>query len=201
MGKYGRGCRGQGWTDDPRADGERGPGGEGGCGQGRQRHGWGRGWRARMEGHFQQHGLRLTVPRQIILDILEQNEEYVGADDLYLQVREQQPGIGLATVYRTLQLLSEIGVVLRIETGDGKARFKLARGDEQRRRGLLICSNCLRTIPHDSITEEQQQLLEQLEHTIAAGQGFQVRQSVLHLYGICSECAKDNDQAGTTGTT
>lgn len=142
-----------------------------------------------MEGRFREHGFRLTVPRQIILGILEENEDFLTAEDLYLQVHEQHPGIGLATVYRTLQLLVEIGAVARIETGEGKARFKLARADEKGRRMLLICTNCFRNIPLDSLAEDQRKLLEQLEKNVEKVNGFQVRQSVVQIYGLCSDCA------------
>jgi len=143
-----------------------------------------------MEGHFREHGFRLTVPRQIILGILEENEEFLTAEDIYMQVHERHPGIGLATVYRTLQLLVEIGVVARIEMGEGKARFKLAGEREKGRRELLICTNCFQTIPLNTLPEEEQQLLEQVEKITEAAHSFKVKQSVLHIYGLCRECAE-----------
>jgi Fur family transcriptional regulator, ferric uptake regulator len=152
--------------------------------------GWGHGWRARMEGQFRSKGYRFTVPRQIILEILEQNEDYVNAENLYLQVHDMHPGIGLATVYRTLQLLVEIGVVSRIETGDGKARFKLAGENEKQRREVLICTNCFRTFPIQTISEVQQGLIEKIEKRLQEDKGFEVRQSVLQFYGICDDCAR-----------
>lgn len=175
-----RGCTGPGC-------GPAGPGRpDGGYGRG----GRGHGRRFNMEGHFREHGFRLTVPRQIILGILEENEDFLTAEDLYLQVHERHPGIGLATVYRTLQLLVEIGAVARIETGEGKARFKLAGAEEKSRSLFLICTNCYRNIALNSLPEDQQQLLERLEKNIEAVNGFQARQSVVHIYGLCSECAR-----------
>lgn len=135
------------------------------------------------------------MPRQIILEILEENEDFVSAEDLFMQVHERHPGIGLATVYRTLQLLVEIGVVSRIETGDGKGRFRLARQDERNRRAVLICTNCFKSIPLGSIENEEEELLEQLEDKIGAANEFSVRQSVLHFYGLCRECAQKPDAA------
>jgi len=176
----GRGCTGPGC----------GPGG--GYGRG----GRGHGRHFNMEGHFRKHGFRLTVPRQIILEILEENEEFLAAEDLYMQVHERHPGIGLATVYRTLQLLVEIGVVSRIETGEGKARFKLAGAKGKGRRELLICTNCFKTVPLDTLPGDHEQLLERLEKNIEAANGFQVRQSALHLYGLCSECARQDTRSG-----
>ena len=177
---YGPGVRpGQGYGP--------GPGGMPGYGRG---HGWGRGWRARMEGHFRSKGYRFTVPRQIILEILEENEDYVSAEDLYMQVHERHPGIGLATVYRTLQLLVEIGVVTRIETGEGKARFRLAAASERRRREVLICTNCFRTFPVSTLPDAQGALVEKIENDIQDRNKFEVRQAVLQFYGICEECAR-----------
>jgi len=156
--------------------------------------GWGRGWRARMEGHFRSKGYRFTVPRQIIIEILQQNEDYLSADDLYLQVHDHQPGIGLATVYRTLQLLVEIGVVSRIETGEGKARYKMAAENERRRREVLICTSCFRTFPLQRVPESRRKLIEEIEKDIHTENNFEVRQSILQFYGICEDCAK-NSQA------
>lgn len=166
-----------------------GRGGPGGLGRGRG-GGFGPGCRGGHGGGgpFRGRGFRLTVPRQIILEILEQSAEYLSADDVYLQVHERHPGIGLATVYRTLQLLAEIGMVHRIDTGEGKARYKLAEQDERRRREVLICSNCRRSFPVDEIPEEQHKLLDQLEELVKADQGFTVQQDVLQLYGVCREC-------------
>jgi len=166
-----------------------GRGGPGGRGRGRG-GGFGPGCRGGHGGGgpFRGRGFRLTVPRQIILEILEQSDEYLSADDVYLQVHNRHPGIGLATVYRTLQLLAEIGMVHRIDTGEGKARYKLAEQDERRRREVLICSNCRRSFPVDEIPEEQHKLLDQLEQLVKADQGFTVQQDVLQLYGVCREC-------------
>lgn len=141
-----------------------------------------------MEGQLRNKGYRFTVPRQVIVDILEENEDYVSAEDLYLQVHERHPGIGLATVYRTLQLLVEIGVVSRIEAGEGKARFQLARENERRRREVLICTNCFRTIPINTLPEGQNSLMERVEEDVHKQNGFEIRQSVLQFYGICGEC-------------
>lgn len=170
-----------------------GPGGPSGPGYGSgfpHGPGWGRGWRAHMEGHFRSKGYRFTVPRQIILEILEGNDDYVSAEDLYIQVHELHPGIGLATVYRTLQLLVEIGVVTRIETGEGKARFRLTAVSERRRREVLICTNCFRTFPISALPDEQGALVEKIEKDIQNRNNFEVRQAVLQFYGICAECAR-----------
>ena len=171
-----------------------GRGGPGGRGKGRG-GGFGPGCRGgHGGGPFRGRGFRLTVPRQIILEILEQSAEYLSADDVYLQVHDRHPGIGLATVYRTLQLLAEIGMVHRIDTGEGKARYKLAEQDERRRREVLICSNCRRSFPVNEIPEEQHTLLDQLEELVKAEQGFTVQQNALQLYGVCRECNQTTTQ-------
>ncbi|HDQ15310.1 MAG TPA: transcriptional repressor, partial [Sediminispirochaeta sp.] len=150
---------------------------------------------ARMEGRFQHHGYRLTVPRQIILEILEENNDFLSAEDLFLLVHQRQPGIGLATVYRTLQLLVDLGFVTRIDGGDGRGRFKLATEDEAQKRGVLICNNCYQTISLDSMSDEQKQLLEQLEKNIEKAEGFKARSTILQIYGVCERCAEKSDSA------
>ncbi len=167
--------------------GGRGKGRGGGFGPGcRGGHGGG--------GPYRGRGFRLTVPRQIILEILEGADEYLSADDVYLQVHQRHPGIGLATVYRTLQLLAEIGIVHRIDTGEGKARYKLAEQDERRHREVLICTHCRRSFPVTEIPENQHSLLDQLEELVKSENGFTVQQNVVQLYGVCRECSQTNTQ-------
>ena len=102
--------------------------------------GWGRGWRARMEGHFRSRGYRFTVPRQVILEILEENEDYVSAEDLYIQVHERHPGIGLATVRKLAKTVDVLGVSERTFTFGyggpffaevGGAIYNSVEGDER----------------------------------------------------------------------
>lgn len=141
----------------------------------------------------------MTGPRRLILDVLETAEEYLSAEEIFMEVYRQQPGIGIATVYRTLQLLTEVGTAQRVDTGDGKARYKLAPPGERRQRVILVCTSCSRTIPVPELGEQDRQRITDLEGSMNRSHGFTVANSLVQMYGRCPAC--DSLQAGRRRST
>ncbi len=80
------------------------------------------------EPRFQEAGFRLTMPRQAILEVLSNTEEHPSAEEIYLAVQKIYPNIGLTTVYRTLELLVDMGLVFKFDFGDKRARYELSQG-------------------------------------------------------------------------
>ena len=76
------------------------------------------------------------------MSLLENEEDHLSAEDVYLLVKEKSPEIGLATVYRTLELLSELKVVDKINFGDGVSRYDLRQEGARRFHHHLICTQC-----------------------------------------------------------
>ena len=70
------------------------------------------------------NGIRMTIQRQIILGVIEGSEDHPDVDQLYRRAVEQDRTISIATVYRTVKLLEEAGVIDRLEFGDGRARYE-----------------------------------------------------------------------------
>ena len=128
---------------------------------------------------LQQSGYRLTSARQVILEVLVASGGHVSADDLAEQVREQAPGVGRMTVYRTLDLLNELGFIRPVYQGTGAAHYILL---EQGHHHHMICSNCDRVIEFDEC------VLEEIERVIGSRFNFQVRGHLLEFYGRCQEC-------------
>ena len=95
--------------------------------------------------------LKVTHQRLKVLSVLEQNSGvHMTAEDVYELVSQECPEIGLATVYRTLQLLWEIQLVDRINLDDGCVRYEighLIKGDAKHNHHHLICRACGRVIP------------------------------------------------------
>jgi Fur family transcriptional regulator, ferric uptake regulator len=155
------------------------------------------------DGMFRNHGFRQTLPRKTILEVLAENTGFVSAEDLYMQVHQRLPGAGLATVYRTLQVLEDIGVVMRIETGEGRSRFSLTAPDERIRNTVLICTNCFRAFSPEAVCEDRTKKLRGLckkaESIFEGSDGFTVSQTVLHLYGICRRCTNSSIGKSSTG--
>ncbi|MDP4125502.1 MAG: Fur family transcriptional regulator [Bacillota bacterium] len=129
------------------------------------------------------HSYKLTPQRQTILQMfLEQEDRHLSAEELYILVKNQNPEIGLATVYRTLDILAEIGVLLKNDFGDGRARYEFSRKDERHHHHHLICLRC------GNVSEFDDDLLESLEAVIIKRNKFKVMDHDLKFYGYCQKC-------------
>ncbi|OPX33745.1 hypothetical protein B1H10_05175 [candidate division KSB1 bacterium 4484_188] len=101
------------------------------------------------EGRFRGRGLRFTEPRRAILDVLSTTTDHLSAEDIYLAVHGDYPGIGLTTVYRTLELLIEMGLVYRFQFGDGRNRYELIQNRlKPGHHHHLVCINCKKIIDY-----------------------------------------------------
>ena len=132
---------------------------------------------------LKEKGLKVTHQRLLILSVLEQNSgRHMTAEDIYELVAEDYPEIGLATVYRTLQLLWDMQLVDRISLDDGCVRYEighLLEDETKHNHHHLICRSCGRVIPFDA------DLLDDLEHHIEETAGFRVMDHELKFYGLC----------------
>ena len=134
------------------------------------------------------HSYKITPQRQTILHkFLEQEDCHLSAEELYILVKKQNPEIGLATVYRTLDILAEMGVLFKNDFGDGRIRYEFSRKDEVHHHHHLICLGC------GSVSEFDDDLLESLEAVILKKNKFIVKDHELKFYGYCSECDKERN--------
>lgn len=133
-----------------------------------------------LNNYMAKRGLRSTEQRRLIIDTFFESEEHITIDALLKLVREIDSRVGYATVYRTMKLLTDSGIVQEHKFGDGFTRYELS--DEEAHHDHLICLECGR------ITEFEEPLIEELQDRIAARYNFLVRQHKHELYGICSDC-------------
>ena len=135
----------------------------------------------------------MTLPRQVILQVLDSDRKYMTVEEVFLQVHEDYPGIGLATVYRTLNLLAEMGLVTKFEFGEGKARYELTdRGQKEKHNHLLVCSNCYRVIKYSEFSDEEKKLYGDIEKKLEAVYDFAIKRHVVQYYGLCTECRQSD---------
>ncbi len=138
---------------------------------------------------FREKHYKVTPQRQKILQVFsEQQEQHLSAEDVYSLLRADAPDIGLATVYRTLEMLEELGFLHRIEFGDGKSRYELATGDSAHAHHHLICLSC------GVVTEFGDDLMETLESFVSRTADFQITDHQVKFYGYCRECRNKNEQ-------
>jgi Fur family ferric uptake transcriptional regulator len=137
-------------------------------------------FRALLHEHMAKRRLRSTDQRKLIVETFFLSPNHVSIEELLSQVREQDPRVGYATVYRTLKLLTECGVAFERKFGDGLTRYELA--DEASHHDHLICLEC------GKIIEFEEPKIEELQERIAARHGFLVKSHKHELYGTCPEC-------------
>lgn len=125
---------------------------------------------------------KITGPRVAILEALYSQPHPIAIKQIFELVRDQ--GCDLATVYRSMHLLEELGVVTRYDFGDGSARFELACEGHHHHHHHLVCNQCSNVVELDEcLAEEWQQKLERKT-------GFKAVSHRLEFFGICPSCQK-----------
>lgn len=128
---------------------------------------------------------RLTPQREAIVRVLmESAHQHLSADEVYWQVKQRIPEVGLATVYRMLELLEELEIVSRLDSGDGRSRYEMRSPEQKHYHHHLICLKC------GLITEFADDGLEALEQSVASRHDFEVTDHCLRLYGYCAACSR-----------
>jgi len=138
--------------------------------------------------YLTQQGLKSTRQREVILEEFLRCTSHPSTEELYLRLRRQEPGIGYATVHRTLKLFASCGIAAEQNFGDGQTRFESTRRDEHH--DHLICRGC------GAILEFEDARIEALQREVATRYGFIIESHRLELYGRCNTCAPQ----GTEGT-
>ncbi len=125
-------------------------------------------------------GGKRSSKRDRILNIFVRQEGHLSADDLCDLVRREDPGIGRATVYRTLQWMVGAGIARKVDFGEGRSRFEPAY--RHPRHFHFVCGTCHRS------SEFLSSDIESLVEEISAARGFAPSQTVLQITGTCEEC-------------
>lgn len=140
-------------------------------------------------GRFRGCGYRITVPRQAILDVLSKTNEHLSAEDIYLKVHKSYPGTGLTTVYRTVELLVDLGLLFKFDFGDKRARYELAEGPKgERHHHHLVCTDCKRVIDYTDFIDEEKELLDRTEKGLSKKHNFKINGHSIQFFGLCDKC-------------
>ncbi|GAA0346855.1 ferric iron uptake transcriptional regulator [Bacillus carboniphilus] len=143
----------------------------------------------RIKDQLHSASYKLTPQREVTVRVLLENEEdHLSAEDVYLLVKEKYPEIGLATVYRTLELLTELKIVDKINFGDGVSRYDLRKEGATHFHHHLVCIEC------GSVDEIQEDLLEDVEQIVERDWNFKIKDHRLTFHGICHRCHKEDEE-------
>lgn len=136
---------------------------------------------------LREKGLKVTSQRMLVLEIMAEHPgEHFTTEEIYDLVKVRYPEIGLATVYRTVQVLVDLQIIDKINFDDGFARYELGEreGASRHRHHHAICKSCGKVIPFED------DLLETLEKALYDNLGFQVEDHEVKLFGYCKNCRK-----------
>lgn len=131
---------------------------------------------------LRQQGYKLTTQRRAVLKAIARSRSHLSPAEIYKKAKQEDPKIGLVTVYRTLEILSRLGVICEMRTR-GNARSYLIRGTVEHHHHL-ICTDCGTVVDFTGCD------LSRLEKRLSRETGFKMKGHLLELSGHCPSCQK-----------
>ena len=137
-----------------------------------------------LKERLKETGFKVTPQRRAIVEILLKNKDkHLSSEEIYDLVRVDCPEIGLATVYRTMQLLDEVGAISKLNLDDGCIRYEIDLSDsDSHHHHHLICKKC------GNIIEVKEDLLDDIEEQIERIYKFGIVDHDVKFYGLCEDC-------------
>jgi Fur family ferric uptake transcriptional regulator len=133
----------------------------------------------RLQDMLRAAGRRLTPQRRVILQVLEESSRHLDADALYERVKARDPDISLATVYRTVAVLREIGLVEEHRLGKDHGHYETVRDEPHYHFSCLRCGK---------VIEFHAPLVAQIERELGEQHGVRIVDTHLHVSGYCAQC-------------
>lgn len=133
--------------------------------------------------YMAEHGLKSTRQRSLIIDTFFELEGHLSVEELWGKVRQADNKVSVATVYRTMKLLSDCGLAHARNFGDGQTRYEAAIG--RHHHDHLICTRC------GAIVEFENDRIEAMQDAVARKHGFRVTSHKMELYGLCKNCQRE----------
>jgi len=112
----------------------------------------------------------------------------MSAKEIYGALVALYPGLGLTTVYRTLELLHRLGFVQKVTSGDGQGRYELRSEDKKEHHHHLICTKCGKIIDYRDFVQEELELVKKTEETLAKKHNFLIHDHNIEFLGLCEKC-------------
>ncbi|MFW6160335.1 MAG: Fur family transcriptional regulator [Acidobacteriota bacterium] len=149
-------------------------------------------WRHRFGGHIQ----RWTGPREVILELLSRTPKHLSVKEIYAILRKAYPGIGLTTIYRTLDVLERTNLINKFTFRSGKSRYEFKPGEKKPHHHHLICTSCGRIIDYSDFAREELNLVKKTEEVLSKKYNFEVHDHNIEFYGLCQKCQKQKNSQG-----
>lgn len=130
---------------------------------------------------LRQHGYKLTPQRRAVIHAIASTQDHLTPATIYEKMRQIRPDIGLVTVYRTLGILAELGLICELHAGGNCRSYTISNPQHHHH---LICSNCGIVIDFTS------HYLSGLEHSLSRESGFRIDSHLLEFVGLCRACQR-----------
>lgn len=128
---------------------------------------------------LQELGYRLTPQRQLILTAIHESDDHISAEEIHTRVCAKYPHVNISTVYRTLELLKNLGLVTETDLDSGRYRYHYA---DKGHHHHLICEKC------NAIIDVDESLFLPIQHTLFMEYGFRANMNHLTIFGRCTKC-------------
>jgi len=134
----------------------------------------------RMISSLKVHGYKLTPQRRAVLDIIASSRDHLTPSEIFARVREHRPAIGIVTIYRTLDVLTDLDLICRVHGEDGCHSYLMRRPSGHHHH--IVCSNC------GTVVDFMKCDIEALERKISRQTGFKIQSHLLEFEGLCHRC-------------
>lgn len=128
-------------------------------------------------------GYKLTPQREVtVKTLIELREELLTPEEVFMAVKNRNSSIGLATVYRTLDLLDELNIIKKVQFHDGLTRYDLVPPSNSSPSCFLVCTNC------GTVQEIKEEIFNTYQMQVQKKYEFQIKTQDITYHGICKEC-------------
>lgn len=131
---------------------------------------------------------KLTRPRQAILNVLNMAGDHLSAEKIYKTSSKSYPDIGLASVYRNLELFVDIGVACKFDIGDNKYRYGICNPSGEDHHHHLVCKKCNRVIDYSESLDDEKKFLKRRERNLSRKYDFKIEGHFIDFFGVCKKC-------------
>ncbi len=128
---------------------------------------------------LRRHGYKLTPQRRAVIGTIASSLDHLTPAALYEKVHQERPGIGLVTIYRTLEILAKLGLICELHAGGSCRSYTIGAPEHHHH---LICSSCGEVIDFSGYD------LSPLEERLSRETGFEIEEHLLEFIGLCQNC-------------
>jgi len=141
--------------------------------------------------NLKKYGYKLTDPRETILDYLSKESGVKSAEDVYLELKGINSQIGIATIYRTLDLLSNLELIHKINFGSSKSLYVFSKNGNKDSSIYLVCDNCGKVIINNKCLNNaiKIRLIDDAEKNIFKNCILKINNFKIYFSGLCDKCS------------